>query len=198
MSIVQKILQANKKYADNFGSKAQMSVLPQKKVAILTCMDTRVDPLMLTGLQQGDAHIIRNAGGRASADAIRSLIISHQLLGTQIFLVIHHTECGMLSFNIEVMRKRLEKNLASHGDVLNSQDHEKNLFDLIQKYHIDWLEIEDQEKCMIADVTRITKHPLVSQDIPVYGYFYDVKTGLLHELAAATQAGKPRNWKVLE
>src|SRR5512143_3697361 len=105
------ILEANRRYAENFGNKGQLALPPARRFAILTCMDARIDPAKLAGLAEGDAHVIRNAGGRASDDAIRSLVISHKLLGTNEWFVIHHTNCGMETFTDEVMRSLLKQSL---------------------------------------------------------------------------------------
>ena len=102
--ILPEVLEANAKYSANFGEKGKLALSPARRFAILTCMDARLDPAKYAGLAEGDAHVIRNAGGRASDDAIRSLVISYKLLGTQEFFVIHHTECGMLYFTNEVIR----------------------------------------------------------------------------------------------
>src|SRR3989304_4629330 len=99
--ILEDVLAANTAYASDFGDKAQLPMPPGRRFAILTCMDARLDPAKFAGLSEGDAHVIRNAGGRASDDAIRSLIISHKLLGTHEFIVVHHTDCGMLTFTHE-------------------------------------------------------------------------------------------------
>src|SRR5512132_1042427 len=101
------VLAANANYSREFGDKARLAMPPARHFAILTCMDARLDPAKLLGLAEGDAHVIRNAGGRASDDAVRSLVISQQLLGTQEVLVIHHTDCGMLTFSNEDMHKLL-------------------------------------------------------------------------------------------
>src|ERR1700743_1164105 len=111
MSALNDLLAANAKYAADFGGKAQLKTPPAKRVAIVTCMDPRLDPAKFLGLSEGDAHIIRNAGGRASDDAIRSLVISYKLLGTKEFFVIHHTECGMELFTDEVIRGLLAQRL---------------------------------------------------------------------------------------
>src|SRR5246500_2649791 len=105
------ILQANRQYAASFGDKAKLAMPPARHFAILTCMDARLDPAKYAGLAEGDAHVIRNAGGRASDDAIRSLVISYKLLGTKEFFVIHHTDCGMLFFTNDVMRALLANSL---------------------------------------------------------------------------------------
>src|SRR5215475_9996019 len=105
------VVAANATYSKNFGDKGKLALPPARRFAILTCMDARLDPAKFAGLSEGDAHVIRNAGGRASDDAIRSLVISYKLLGTQEFFVIHHTDCGMEFFSDEVIRGLLEKSL---------------------------------------------------------------------------------------
>ena len=105
------VLAANATYAKDFGDKAKLAMPPARRFAILTCMDARLDPAKFAGLAEGDAHVIRNAGGRASDDAIRSLVISHKLLGTNEWFVIHHTDCGMETFTDEVMRGLLRQSL---------------------------------------------------------------------------------------
>ena len=109
--IVDEVLSANAAYAADFGAKADLTIPPARRFAILTCMDARLDPAKYAGLAEGDAHVIRNAGGRASDDAIRSLVISHKLLGTGEWFVIHHTNCGMATFSDEDMRSLLEQSL---------------------------------------------------------------------------------------
>ena len=104
MSVLHDVLTANESYAADFGAKADLSLPPARRFAVLTCMDARLDPAKFAGLSEGDAHVIRNAGGRASDDAIRSLVISYKLLGTQEWFVIHHTDCGMEFFTDEVIR----------------------------------------------------------------------------------------------
>src|SRR5580698_2011564 len=109
--IVSEVLEANRSYAQSFGKKAQLGLPPARGFAILTCMDARLDPAKYAGLAEGDAHVIRNAGGRASDDAIRSLIISHKLLGTKEWFVIHHTDCGMELFTNDIIQDLLAKSL---------------------------------------------------------------------------------------
>src|ERR1700756_717242 len=109
--ILQEVLAANQTYAADFGDRAKLAMPPARHFAILTCMDARLDPAKFAGLTEGDAHVIRNAGGRASDDAIRSLVISYKLLGTREWFVIHHTNCGMEFFTNKVMRKLLSKSL---------------------------------------------------------------------------------------
>jgi carbonic anhydrase len=109
--ILNEVLAANERYAATFGEKAKLSIPPARHFAVLTCMDARLDPAKFAGLAEGDAHVIRNAGGRASEDAIRSLVISYKLLGTREWFVIHHTDCGMELFTNETMPELLEKSL---------------------------------------------------------------------------------------
>jgi carbonic anhydrase len=109
--IVDQVIAANKKYASDFGAKKDLALPPSRGFAILTCMDARLDPAKYAGLAEGDAHVIRNAGGRATDDAIRSLVISHKLLGTQEWFVIHHTNCGMELFTDGVMGELLDDSL---------------------------------------------------------------------------------------
>src|SRR3979490_3488686 len=110
-NVLKEVLSANSTYASTFAPKADLALPPARRFAILTCMDARLDPAKYAGLREGDAHVIRNAGGRASDDAIRSLVISHKLLGTSEWFVIHHTDCGMEFFSDEVMRGLLEQSL---------------------------------------------------------------------------------------
>src|SRR6185436_2827585 len=105
------ILHANRRYVSTFGEKGKLALPPARGFAVLTCMDARIDPAKLAGLAEGDAHVIRNAGGRASDDAIRSLIISYKLLGTREWFVIHHSNCGMELFTDELMGDLCESSL---------------------------------------------------------------------------------------
>src|ERR1035438_7300820 len=105
------VMTANHRYSGSFGAKAQLPLPPARHFAILTCMDARLDPAQYAGLSEGDAHVIRNAGGRASDDAIRSLVISYKLLGTSEWFVIHHSNCGMEFFTDDVIRRLLAKSL---------------------------------------------------------------------------------------
>jgi carbonic anhydrase len=186
------VLAANAAYAENFGEKGQLPLPPGRKFAILTCMDARIDPAKLAGLSEGDAHVIRNAGGRASDDALRSLIISYKLLGTQEWFVIHHSDCGMTYFTDEVIRGLLASSLKTASvDATGWHDSGEGPGSTEGDY-IDWLAIKDQASSVKADVERIRQNPLVPGSIPVYGYIYDVKTGRLIEVPEATEAGKAR------
>src|SRR5471030_1158933 len=109
--ILDEVLAANRKYSEEFGEKGKLALPPARRFAVLTCMDARLDPAKYAGLAEGDAHVIRNAGGRASDDAIRSLVISYKLLGTREFFVIHHTDCGMEFFTNDVIRGLLASSL---------------------------------------------------------------------------------------
>jgi carbonic anhydrase len=155
-------------------------------------MDARLDPAKYAGLSEGDAHVIRNAGGRASDDAIRSLVISHKLLGTNEWFVIHHTDCGMETFTNEIMGDLLASSLDTASvDASGWHDHGAGPGSPEGRY-INWLTISDNAKSVVEDVQRIKAHPLVPKDLPVYGYIYDCHTGRLVEVPEATAAGAPR------
>ena len=191
MSVRDEVLSANEKYCTDFGDKAELALPPARRFAILTCMDARLDPAKYAGLSEGDAHVIRNAGGRASDDAIRSLVISHKLLGTNEWFVVHHTECGMEYFTNDVMGDLLERSLETaelgpdgFRDIGTGPGSPAGR-------GIDWLTISDREQSVVDDVTRIRSHPLVERTIPIHGFVYDVKSGRLVEVPAATRAGAP-------
>jgi carbonic anhydrase len=188
--IEREVLSANEAYARSFGDKAKLPMPPARNFAILTCMDARLDPAKYGGLREGDAHVIRNAGGRVTEDAIRSLVISHKLLGTNEWFVIHHTNCGMETFTDDDIRALLEQSLdtavldpTGWRDVGRTPGSTEGEF-------IDWLTIDDQERSIVADVRRLRAHPLVPGYIPIHGYVYDVTSGRLREIAAATRAGQ--------
>jgi carbonic anhydrase len=152
-------------------------------------MDARLDPAQYAGLAEGDAHVIRNAGGRASDDAIRSLVISYKLLGTREFFVIHHSDCGMEFFTNDVIRGLLA-NSPETADLTPEgfKDVGKGPGSRAAQY-IEFLTIPDQKQAVVDDVERIRNHPLVPGSIPIYGYVYDVKTGKLIEIEEATRIG---------
>ncbi|WP_016990386.1 beta-class carbonic anhydrase [Flavobacterium sp. ACAM 123] len=186
----QEVLDANENYASNFGEKKDLGMPPARKFAILTCMDARLDPAKYAGLSEGDAHVIRNAGGRASDDAIRSLVISHKLLGTAEWFVIHHTDCGMTYFTDEIIRGLLSKSLATASVDENGWKNVSEEGGSKEANNISFLTIADQTESIIEDVCRIKNHPLVPSNIPVYGYIFDVKSGKLIEIPEATELGK--------
>lgn len=187
--ILKEVLAANDSYAASF-DKGDLPLPPARGFAILTCMDARLDPAKYAGLAEGDAHVIRNAGGRASDDAIRSLVISYKLLGTREWFVIHHTNCGMELFTDDIMRGLLASSLETATvDDKGWHDHGKGPGSNEGDY-IDWLTITDNAKSVVADVKRIRNHPLVPSGIPIYGYIYDCKSGRLVEVPEATRAGR--------
>jgi carbonic anhydrase len=167
MPVVPEFLAANEQYASHF-DKGDLPLPPGRKVAVLVCMDARIDPAKALGLEEGDAHVIRNAGGRA-ADALRSLAISHELLGTREIVVIHHTDCGMLTFSNDDIRQKLGGDLGPEAGKIASQ--------------IDFLPFRDLDQSVREDVDAIQASPLIPDDIPVSGFVYDVHTGRLKPVA---------------
>lgn len=161
MSEVPKFLKANERYAASF-KKGHLPMPPARQVAIVACMDARLDPARVLGLEEGDAHVIRNAGGRAE-DAIRSLVISQQLLGTREVVVIHHTDCGMLTFTDAQLRRKLHDGLGIDTP-------------------LEFLPFSDVEASVRDDVAALRKSPLLLRDAPVTGFVYDVKTGKLRQV----------------
>lgn len=159
MTVIDEFLQANEAYASTF-QKGDLPMPPGRKVAILTCMDARLDPARILGLEEGDAHVIRNAGGRA-ADAVRSLVISEQLLGTSTIVIIHHVDCGMLTFTDDDLHTKVRQDLGTNAD------------------HIAFLPFKDLEQSVRDDKAFLESSPLIPQDIVIRGFIYDVKTGKL-------------------
>jgi len=157
---IDKMVDANQSYAGSF-DQGGLAMPPARGVAIVTCMDARLHPAKFLGLGLGDAHVIRNAGGRASDDAVRSLIISSRLLGTREFAVIHHTDCGMLTFSNDDLRGKLAAETGADAS------------------GIDFLPFPDLEQSVRDDVATIEASPFIDDDIPVSGFVYDVKTGSL-------------------
>ena len=184
------VLHANQQYAERFGDKGKLAMPPARGFAILTCMDARLDPAKLAGLAEGDAHVIRNAGGRASDDAIRSLVISHKLLGTNEWFVIHHTTCGMELFTDEVIRDLLAHSLATATfDGTRWTNPESGGGSRAGDF-IEWLTIKHLAESVVIDVERIRQHPLVPASIPIHGYLYEVTSGRLIEVPQATAGGR--------
>ncbi|HEY0702459.1 MAG TPA: carbonic anhydrase [Candidatus Acidoferrales bacterium] len=163
MSTTDEILKSNEKFATKF-DQSNLAIPPAKKLAVLACMDARLNVQEILGLQTGDAHIIRNAGGIATEDALRSLIISHHLLGTQEFIVINHTDCGMLTFDDRDLLHKLEEKTGASAVAPVHFHTFKNL-----------------EANVRQQIARIKHHPYV-QNVPVRGFVYDVKTGKLNEV----------------
>ena len=188
--VLKEVLAANEAYAGHFGDKGKLPLPPGRRFAILTCMDARLDPAKFAGLKEGDAHVIRNAGGRASDDAIRSLVISHKLLGTEEWFVIHHTNCGMELFTDEVMRSLLKQSLDTAKLDADGWHEVGRGPGSTEADFIDWLTIKDQAESVASDVRRIRTHPLVPASVPIYGYIYDVRNGELIEVAEATRVGQ--------
>jgi carbonic anhydrase len=188
--VLQEVLAANEAYAASFGDKGKLAMPPARRFAILTCMDARLDPAKYAGLAEGDAHVIRNAGGRATDDAIRSLVISSKLLGTREWFVIHHTDCGMETFTDQIMGDLLSQSLeTAHVGEGGWRDVGKGPGSVLGKF-VKWHTISDLEASVVEDVAHIRAHPLVPKSIPIYGYIYDVKNGKLVEVKEATKAGQ--------
>jgi carbonic anhydrase len=163
MAIAAKTLtEANQRYVDTF-QQGQLPMPPARHLAIVTCMDARLDPLAFLGFGLGDVHVIRNAGGRVSDDAIRSLVISQRLLGTDAVAVIHHTDCGMLTFHNDELRARIGRDLGPAAAQASE--------------HVDFLPFADLAASVREDVKRIQDSPLMPPSIPVYGFIYDVRSG---------------------
>ena len=187
--ILDEVLAANAQYQVDFGDKGSLALPPARRFAILTCMDARLDPAKYAGLSEGDAHVIRNAGGRASDDAIRSLVISYKLLGTREWFVIHHTDCGMELFTDDIIRGLLTSSLETATVDANGWHDVGQGPGSAEAKHISFLTIQNLASSVVEDVQRIRRHPLVPGTIPVYGYIYDVKSGQLIEVPDATTAG---------
>lgn len=192
--VVDEVMAANAQYVADFGDRADLPMPPGRKFAILTCMDARLDPARYAGLAEGDAHVIRNPGGRASDDAIRSLVISYKLLGTREWFVIHHTDCGMLTFDNDTMARLLQGSL-KQATIDASGWHDSHADDEActgtdEGRYINWLTFSDNAQSVLEDVRRIRSNPMVPINIPIYGYIYDCKTGALQEVPAATAAGR--------
>ncbi|KAL2004375.1 hypothetical protein VTN02DRAFT_2021 [Thermoascus thermophilus] len=162
MSVAREFEAANQKYAASF-TKGGLALPPARKVAVVACMDARLDPARALGLEEGDAHVIRNAGGRV-ADSIRSLVISQQLLGTREIVILHHTDnlaqtdCGMLTFTDEAIRSKIRTELAQNAD------------------HIAFLPFNDLAQSVRDDIAALKQSPLIL-DVPITGYIYEVETG---------------------
>jgi carbonic anhydrase len=164
MSAREQVLEANRSYAESF-DKADLPIPPARRFAVVTCMDARLDPAKFLGLQEGDAHVIRNAGGLVSDDALRSLVISHWLLGTQEALVIAHTGCGMLTFTNDDLRSKLADEAGADASDL------------------DFLPFRDLDDSVRASLARVRETDLLPETFTVTGYVYDCSSGELREVA---------------
>jgi len=187
--VLNDVLAANGRYVAGFGSKGQLAMPPARQFAVLTCMDARLDPARYAGLAEGDAHVIRNAGGRASDDAIRSLVISYKLLGTKEWFVVHHIDCGMLLFTDDVMADLLDKSLETATIDQQGWHDRGHGPGSVHGHFVKWLTIANLEQSVVEDVARIRSHPLVPKRIPIYGYIYDVRSGRLIDVPEATKIG---------
>lgn len=165
--LLNELLQANQRAAEGF-TQGSLAMPPARKLAIVTCMDARIEPLSALGLRLGDVHVIRNAGGR-TAEAVRSLVISQQLLGTEAVLVIHHTDCGMLTFSNEQLRERVQHTLGTDAHAAAQP--------------VDFLPFGDLAQSVRDDVALLKASPLIPADLPIYGLIYDVHTGRLEPVA---------------
>lgn len=168
MSVTDQLIANNDRYAASF-SKGNLPMPPAKKVAVLACMDARLDVHKILGLEEGDAHVIRNAGGVATDDAIRSLVISQRLLGTEEVILIHHTDCGMLTFKDDDVKRQIE------ADTGIRPSFALEAFD----------DVEDDVRQSIG---RIFASPFLAHKSNVRGFVYDVHTGRLNEVRAGVRA----------
>jgi len=166
MSVIEEVLKANEDYAQHF-TLEHLPMPPARKLAVVACMDARLTVEQVLGLKTGDAHIIRNAGGIVTEDALRSLLISHHLLGTQEFMIINHTDCGMLTFKDEELRAKLQQ---MTGTATVAPVH----------FHA----FSDLEENVRQQIQKVKSHPWIPKQIPVRGFIYDVKTGKLKEVSA--------------
>jgi carbonic anhydrase len=166
MSELPTMLEASRSYAESFG-RGDLEIVPARPVVVLTCIDARLDPAKILGLEIGDAHVIRNAGGRASDDAIRSATISTWLLGTREVIVIHHTNCGMTLFTDDVLHEKIRE--ATGVDVSDEE----------------YLSFSDPEESLRQDVARLRDLKTLPEGITVSGLMYDVRTGELREVVPA-------------
>lgn len=165
MSAADELLQANQQFVKNFNL-GDLAVQPRRRLAVLACMDSRILFERCLGLHPGDAHMIRNAGGIATDDALRSLIVSHHLLDTQEFIIINHTDCGLL----KVKEYELRAHLTTKMRAIASEPSHFYGFD-------------DLEENVRQQIRRVKSHPWIPKHIPVRGFVYDVKTGKLSEVA---------------
>jgi carbonic anhydrase len=163
MSVIDELVESNQHFADALGEVQKPALPPKRKVAIVTCMDARIVPARIFGLEEGDAHVIRNAGGR-TFEALRSLVISQRLLGTEAVMVVQHTDCGMLTFANEDLYSKVEQDLGADAS------------------DIDFLPFGDLEQNVRADVDFLRRSPLIPDNIEIRGFVYDVETRRVREM----------------
>ena len=163
MSVVPELREANRAYAATFAN-AGLAAPPARRLAVVTCMDARLDPAKFLGLADGDAHVIRNAGGLVTDDALRSLIVSHWHLGTQEAVVVAHEQCGMLTFSNREFQQELEQKTGHDAR------------------GIDFLPFDDLDGAVRASMTRVRESPFLPESFGVTGFVYDVSTGELREV----------------
>ena len=166
MSIIDEVLAANRDYAQSFRL-GNLAMPPSRKLAIVACMDARLTVEQMLGLKTGEAHIIRNAGGIVTDDALRSLVISHYLLGTQEFMIVNHTDCGMLTFQ--------------DGDLHDRLRRETGTVAITPAYFGAFPNVEEHVQ---RQILKLKSHPWVPRQIPVRGFVYDVRSGKLSEVSA--------------
>lgn len=166
MSVIDEVLKDNESYEKKF-TQGDLPMPPAKKLAVLACMDARLVIPEMLGIGIGDIHTIRNAGGIVTEDVIRSFLISHYLLGTQEFMIINHTDCGMLTFKDDELRTRLERET---GTAALAPDH--------------FYAHSNIEENVRRQIQKLKSHPWTPKDLPVRGFIFDVKTGRLHEVVA--------------
>jgi carbonic anhydrase len=164
VSVADELLQANLEFVKNFNL-GDLAVRPRRRVAVLACMDSRILFERCLGLKPGDAHMIRNAGGIATEDALRSLIVSHHLLDTKEFIIINHTDCGLLRVREDELKQSLAEKM---GTSAGAPAH--------------FYAFDDLEKNVREQVRQVKSHPWIPRQIPVRGFVYDVKTGKLSEV----------------
>jgi len=201
-SVYNEVVKANKEFVATYT--AQEDAFAHKYAAVLTCMDARLLPNEFMGFKAGDMHLIRNAGGRASDDAIRSLVISSQLLKTNQFFVVHHTGCGMERFTNKSVQEFLENTVVDKdliatycnaflSKVQNGKNDTCDKKSCVNYQCIDWLTIEHGLfESVLEDVQKIRNHPLIASYIPIYGFIFDVITGQLIPVDKAMKAGKAK------
>jgi carbonic anhydrase len=186
--VLKEVLAANAAYAENFGDKSKLKMPPARQFAILTCMDARLDPAKYAGLSEGDAHVIRNAGGRVNDDSIRSLVISGKILGTREWFVIHHTECGAALVTEDMLSG--DSAAAQKAAAAKDSGYSKASGDLTGTDQDRQADLSAENTKVIEDVRLLRNHPLVAPDITIYGFIYDVRGGRLIEVPEATTLGK--------